>query len=72
VRQPTVCADMLANARVCIRTEMLAVHSLGDPSANCCGIKGLALAGMHRLDEALRVYDHALSLFPNDAGLWAG
>jgi hypothetical protein len=40
--QLTVCTDMVANALVSIRKEMLAAHSLGDARANCWRIRDLA------------------------------
>jgi hypothetical protein len=51
--QLTVCTDMVANALVSIRKEMLAVHSLGDASASCWRIKGLALLRSKRADTNL-------------------
>jgi len=51
--QLTVCTDMLANALVYIRKEMLAVHSLGDAGANCWRIKRQALLPSKRADTNL-------------------
>jgi len=51
--QLTVCTDRLANALVSIRKEMLAVHSLGDASANYWGIKRQALLLSKRADTNL-------------------
>jgi hypothetical protein len=51
--QLTVCTDLLANALVSIRKEMLAVYALGDPSATCWRIKGLALLPSKRADTNL-------------------
>jgi hypothetical protein len=53
VKQPTVCRDLVAHALVRIRKEAVAVHALGDASANCQRIKGLALLPSNRAETNL-------------------
>jgi hypothetical protein len=53
VKQPTVCADLVAHALVRIRMEGVVVHALRDANANCWRSKSQALLPSMRAETNL-------------------